>query len=170
MSFRKLLPLGLALVAGLVTLAPPVATARPLDHAVTVLAWARVDGTMAMPDQTVRVTVINPKLVGPAAPVAAQVDYFLKIEGIDGEATIAPGEAHTFTIDPRIAGELVDPVSGARRVIVSLSVHARVPAGRSAPDPSITVELVNTRTGATEFFVPVPPFKPGVRVVAANVD
>lgn len=116
-------------------------------------------------------TVVNPKLLGPLAASQGSYEYVLEADGVDGPVSIAPGEAYTYTIDPRVVGELVDPRTGARRVIVNLCVSARVRDGGSAPNPAVTVEIVNTTTGAAEVFYAFPTsFNGGVRVAAADVN
>src|SRR5262245_10291825 len=59
----------------------------------------------AAPNQEVRVTVGNPYTTAPSDDSDHAVPFFLKLEGVEGEATntIAPGAAYTYTIDPRTA-------------------------------------------------------------------
>jgi hypothetical protein len=123
----------------------------------------------------VRVTIVNPALAAPPDTSAAQVDYFLKLTTVDGEATtavrtIGPGEAYSFTLDPRAVGEVVEPRTGLRRVIVGFHVEAEVVEGRCAPQPAVTIELVNVRTREAQTVQSYPGFAGGVFVAAGDVD
>lgn len=123
--------------------------------------------------QLVRVTVANPHLLAPTDESEAQVDFFLKLQGVDGDIssqTIDPGAAYTFTLDPRSVGRLVDPRTGLRHVTVSFRVEVEVLEGRPALQPAVTIELVNSRTGEIMSFYAFPGFTGGVRVAAADVN
>ena len=151
MSVRTISAFVLSAFLGLALLAPAPARAQDQGEPIEVRSWSYAASSTAGQGQLFRVTVLNPKLIAAEGePVPAQVDYYLKVQGIDGEARIAPGEAHTFTIDPRVCGELIDPRTGARRVIVDLRVEARVPPDAPAAAPVATVDLVNAGTGKVE--------------------
>jgi hypothetical protein len=151
MFVRKISTFVLLSLFGLAVLAPATASAQGPGEPMEVRRWSYATSSTAGKDQLFRVTVLNPKLIAAEGePVPAQVDYFLRLQGIDGEATIAPGEAYTFTIDPRLCGELIDPRTGARRVILDLRVEARVPFDAQLVPPVATVDLVNAGSGRVE--------------------
>ena len=125
--------------------------------------------------QFVRVTVGNPALVSPT-PDGEPRDtppFYLRLQGVDGDIsshTIDPGEAYTYTLDPRSVGRLVDPKTGLRHVPVHFEIVTDVVEGVPAPTPAVTIELVNVRTGAVESFHAFPGFTGGVYVAAGDVN
>ena len=123
--------------------------------------------------QVVRVTVGNPTLVAPSEEEALHLrPIFIDVVGVDGDvgASIEPGGSYTYTIDPRVSGRLVDPKTGLRHVPVHFEVDAEVEEGQKPPTPSITIEIVNSRTGEVQSFHAFPGFVGGVSVAAGDVN
>src|SRR5262245_8316792 len=89
----------------------------------------------AAPGQEIRVTVGNPFVVDPNDPDAHAVPFYLKLQGVDGEAThtIEPGAAYTFTIDPRTASVAPPQHSTVRTVTVSFSTVVEIDEGSPSP-------------------------------------
>ena len=146
------------LVLGCGLLAPAPAHAQS-GHVFTLTRHYDAAVTVS-PNEMVHVTIVNPK-PDPAATVGGNVEFEWKVEegeSSEGELgfTIEPGEARTFTLDPRAAGELLDGRSGLRRVVVSFALHAEVHEDVPAPVPSVAVELVNVRTGEARMALLLP--------------
>lgn len=108
---------------------------------------------LAAPNEAVYVTIHNPK-PDPAVGRGGNIEFEWKVEegessgGVPGLTTIAPGEARSFCLDPRTSGVLLDGAAGARRVIVGFALHVEEGEGLAPSDPSISVDLVDRRTGA----------------------
>ena len=164
-TFRTIsaLALGFALLVPAPALAQHVRVFDGTTHAFVV---------PAAPNHEVRVTVHNPKLVAPIGEDEAQVDFYLKLHGVDGDVThtIDPGAAYTFVIDPRSTGHVVDERTGLRHVPVSFHVEVEVIEGRRTPEPAVTIELVNTRTREAHTFVAYGGFTGGVYVASGDVN
>ena len=159
----------LALFAALAMLAPAPALGQ---HTWLLVGTDHGIWVPATDQQIVRVTVGNPQIVAPTDDSEAHVDFFLKIQTVDGEAThtIDPGASYTFTLDPREVGVLLNPRTALRHVKVSFRVEAEVVEGRPAPQPSITIEIVNAKSGEVVSFDAFPGFTGGVFVAAGDVN
>ena len=107
------------LILGCVLVAPTPAHAQR-GHVFTLTRHYDAAVT-ASPNEMVHVTIVNPK-PDPAAGVGGNVEFEWKVEegeSSEGELgfTIEPGEARTFTLDPRAGGQPLDGRSGLRRVV-----------------------------------------------------
>jgi hypothetical protein len=160
----------LALVVALALLAPTPALGQHVK-----VFDGRAYGYLVptAPNQLVRVTVANPHFVAPTDTSEAHVDFYLKLDGVDGDIsshTVEPGGSYTYTLDPRSVGQLADPKSGLRHVPVRFRVEVEVLEGRPALQPTVLIEVVNARTGEVMSFHAFPGFTGGVYVAAGDVN
>ncbi len=160
----------LALVVGLALLAP----APALGQTGRLYLGTEVGVFVPATDQQlVRVTVGNPRFAAPTADPEPLLPIFMEYEGIQGTVsrqTIEPGKTFTFMLDPREVGVTPDPNSGLRHVKVSFRVETEAVEGARAPQPSLTIEFLNRRTGKLESFHAFPGYTGGVYVAAGDVD
>ena len=160
-----------ALVLGLALLAPAPAHAQgaPVRSG---MGYQILTGSTAY--QFVRVTIGYPALTSPAPNGASTLPPTGTVTFFDGNGVatvaLAPGDFFTYTIDPRVAGRLVDPKTGLRHVPVQFDFVTEVVEGVPAPTPSITIELVHARTGEVQSVHAFPGFTGGVRVAVGDVD
>ena len=151
METLRMTTAALTLVLGLALLAPATARAQePIARVGTgplILAAANTY-------QSVRVTVGYPALISPAPDGASTLPPTGTVTFFDGNGVatvaIAPGDFFTYTIDPRVAGRLVDPKTGLRHVPVHFEFSTEAVEGIPAPTPSVTIELVHVRTGEVQ--------------------
>lgn len=154
MTFRMISLHVLALVVGLAMLASTPALAQSGRLYVATDVGVFVPAT---DQQIVRVTIGNPN-----QPDAGR-DGNLQISDLTGVAidpvTIGPGESFTYTLDPRETGVLVDATTGLRHVRVSGRITAVVsdPSDK-APQPALTIEILNRRNGQLASFLAFPGF------------
>ena len=162
----------LALVACLTMLAPAPAIAQQggtlyvgTDHGVYV---------PATDSQLIRTTVRIKTFVAPSDTTSvASGRYLLDYVDVKGEAqqtTIESGAAFTYLVDPLVSGVVVDPRTGLRHVNVSFRITAEVAEGERAPHPSLTIEIVDRRTGELASFLAFPGFTGGAYVAASDVN
>ena len=161
----------LALVLGLALLAPAPARAQePLARVGTghlILAAANTY-------QFVRVTIGYPALISPAPNGASTLPPTGTVTFFDGNGVatvaIAPGDFFTYTLDPRVAGRVVDPKTGLRHVPVHFEFVTEVVEGVPAPTPSVTIELVHVRTGEVQSVHVVPGYTGTVRFTSSDTN
>ena len=163
----------LALVVGLALLAPvPAHAQRNGNLQVAQFYYGAV--VPATDQQLIRVTIGNPYFAAPTDDdPEASGRYLLELRDLKGdvsETTIGPGMAWKYVIDPRVDGILIDPRTGLRHVNVSFQVVAQVVDGQRAPQPSLTIEVVNARTGQVQSFLAFPGFAGGVYVATGDVN
>jgi len=161
----------LALVACLTLLAPAPAVAQQggtlyvgTDHGVYV---------PATDSQQIRVTIRIKTYIAPSDPSGSSGRYLLDYVDVKGEsqqATIESGTAFKYIVDPRVSGVVVDPRTGLRHVNVSFRITAEVAEGQRAPHPSITIEILDRRSGELASFLAFPGFSGGVYVAAGDVN
>lgn len=160
MKFRMISASVLALVVGLAVLAPAPALGQ------TGVLYVATDVGVYVPatdNQLVRVTIGNPNRPDPAGDRQLQ-SFIIQFDRPVDPVTIGPGESFTYTIDPREVGGVVDQRSLVRTVTVSFSCTAAVPDGGSAPQPALTIEILNRKSGVLESFHAFPGFTGGVVV------
>jgi hypothetical protein len=153
----------LALVAGLAMLAPAPALGQ---H--TRLIFGDDQGVFvpATDAQMIRVTIGNPGLPAATADSPPQPSFIIEFDRPVDPVTIAPGEAFSYTLDPREVGVVVDQRTLVRTVRVSFHFKVEVLEGQPAPRPALTIELLNRRTGALESFHAFEGFRGGVSVAS----
>ena len=151
----------LALAVGLAMLFPTPAVAQHTrlifgdDHGIFVPATDQ---------QIIRVTIGNPNLPAPAASDRQLNAFVIQFDRPIDPVTIGPGESFTYTLDPREVGVAVPQRSLVRNVRVSFRFNVELLEGQSAPRPTLTVEILNRKTGATDSFLAFPGFAGGVYV------
>ena len=136
----------LALVVGLAVLSPTPAVGQ------TGRMYVATDVGVFVPasdEQILRVTIGNPRWPDPAGDRQLQ-SFVIQFDRPIDPVTIGPGEAFTYTLDPREVG--VEPRPGSRPVRVSFRVQTDVLEGQSDPRPALTIEVLNRKTGALESF------------------
>lgn len=110
--------------------------------------------TSANTYQYVRVTIGFPALTSePADTPEAGVPTGTVTFTVDGTVMtheVAAGGFFTYSLDPRVDGQLVDPRTGLRHVPVQFEFATEVVEGDPAPVPSVTIELVHVRTGEVQ--------------------
>ena len=115
----------------------------------------------AGPNETVQVTIVNPR-PDSAGAKGGNVEFEWKVEegepsqGEPGLTTIKPGETRSICLDPRAGSELLDPRSGLRRQTFGFELRAEAGEGVRPPVPSVTVELVDRGTGGTRIVLLLP--------------
>src|SRR5262245_52107528 len=163
-KFRLISTHLLALVVGLAVLAPATAFGQGGRLYVATDVGVYVPAT---DQQIVRVTIGNPNRPDSAINGNLQILDLTNV-AID-PVTIEPGESFTYTLDPREVGVLVDPNTGLRHVRVSGRITAVVSdPSDSAPQPALTIEILNRRTGQVVSFLAFPGFAGGVRVASGD--
>lgn len=168
MSIRKISAPLLALVVGLALLAPAPALGQGGRLYLATDVGVYVPAT---DQQLIRVTVGDPRLVAPTAnpdPVPVIVLEYLLLGSVLSQ-TVEPGKSFTYTIDPRDAGVLADPNTSVRHVKVSFRARTEAVEGASAPHPTLTIELINRRTGKLDSFHSFPGFTGGISVAAGDL-
>ena len=156
----------LALVVGLATLAP-VPTHAQLNGTLQVATYYGV-WVPATDTQLIRVTIGNAHRPDSAADGHFRESSFsIELDSPAAPVTIGPGESFTYTLDPREVGVLVDPNTGQRHVRVEFRFEVEVDENRTAdPRPSLTIEVLNRKTGKLESFHAFPGFNGGVVVAS----
>jgi len=153
----------LALVVGLAVLAPASAFGQQ-----TRLIFASDQGIYipATDQQLIRVTIGNPNQPDPAVDRQLQ-SFVVQFDRPVDPVTIGPGESFTYALDPREVDILVDAKTGLRHVRVSGRITAVVsdPSDK-APQPALTIEILNRRTGQIDSFYAFPGFTGGVVVAS----
>ena len=161
MKIRRISALMFALVVGLAMLSATPAFAQSGRLYVATDVGVFVPAT---DEQILRVTIGNPNL--PAGDRTLN-SFVIEFDRPIDPAKIAPGEAFTYTIDPREVGAL-DARPGLRPVRVSFRVTTDVLEGQSAPQPALTIERLNRMTGAVMSFHAFPGFTGGVYVASGD--
>ena len=168
---RKLSAPAPALVLGLAMLVPAPAFGQSNNQGRLIVAVDNVRIVPATNDQQIRVTVGNPSS---AAPTDTSDDFDIIVTAVGGNAhvkqTLDPGASYTYTLDPRTVGQLVDPEWGLFHVPVRFRIEAEAVEGRPAPQPAVTIEVVDARTGEVQSFLAFPGFTGGVSVAAGDVN
>jgi hypothetical protein len=161
----------LALVACLTLLAPSPGVAQSggtlyvgTDHGVYV---------PATDSQQIRVTVRIKTYIAPNDPSVSSgrslLDYVDEM-GEPQQTTIASGTPFKYIVDPRVSGVVVDSRTGLRHVNVSFRITAEVAEGQRAPQPELTIEILDRRTGQLASFLAFPGYTGGVYVAAGDVN
>ena len=154
----------LGLVVGLAMLAPAPASGQ---HTRLIFGSEAGIWVPATDQQIVRVTIGNPSLPGPAGDGHFRESSFtIELDSPAAPVTIGPGESFTYTLDPREVGVVVDPNTGLRHVLVSFRFETETVEGSRAPQPSLTIEIVNARTRKLDSFHAFPGFSGGVFVAS----
>jgi hypothetical protein len=162
----------LALVACLTLLAPAPARAQQggtiyvgTDHGVYV---------PATDSQQIRVTVRIKTFLAPSDTTSVSSGRYLldyvDVKGESQQATIESGAAFTYIVDPVVSGVVIDPRTRLRHVNVSFRITSEVAEGQRAPQPSITIEILDRRSGEVASFLAFPGFTGGVTVAAGDVN
>ncbi len=107
----------------------------------------------ASSDQRIEVTIVNPRPAR-AGVAGGNIEFEWKVE--EGESfplepgltTIEPGEARTFTLDPR--------ASTPRQVIVGFELRSRARARAAPPPVGVSVETVDLVTKERRLMLLVP--------------
>ena len=167
---RTISAAALALVAVLTLLAPAPAVAQ------SGIIFVGTDYGVYVPatdSQVIRTTVRIKTYLAPSDPSVSSGRYLLDYVDVKGEVqqtTLEPDTAFTYLVDPQVSGVVVDPRTGLRHVKVSFRITAEVAEGERAPQPSITIEIVDRRTGELASFLAFPGFTGGVYVAAEDVN
>jgi hypothetical protein len=162
---RKVSVIALAFMAAMITLSPTPAFGQ---HTRLIFATDHGIWVPATDQQIIRVTVGNPYPANDTASLERNTIELTRVKGDPARCRIAPGEAYTFTIDPRTTSQVVNSRTGLRLVEVTFRVESECAEDRPAPHPSITIELVHARTGDVESFQSFPGFTGGVRVATGD--
>ena len=139
----------LALVVGLAALAPAPAFGQ---HTRLIFGDDQGVYVPAADHQILRVTIgssIEPAAAGDSAP---QPSFLIQFDRPVDPVTIGPGESFAYSLDPREVGVLVDARTGLRHVRVSFHFEVEVPDAEATARPSLTIEVLNRRTGVLESF------------------
>ena len=168
---RSLSAPALSLVACLTLLAPAPAHAQQggtlyvgTDHGVYV---------PATDNQMIRTTVRIKTYLAPSDTSVSSGRYlidYVDVKGDAQQASVESGEAFTYMLDPRVCGAVVDPRTGLRHVNVNFRITCEVAQGQREPQPSITVEILDRRSGQLASFLAFPGFSGGVSVAAGDVN
>jgi hypothetical protein len=162
----------LALIVGLALLAPvPTHAQRNGNLQITQVYFGAA--VPAAGDQYLRVTIGNASGAAPTDTSDDDIAIIVAAPGSPGghvKQTLDPGASLTYTLDPREVGQLVDPRRGLYHVPVRFGIEAEAVEGRPAPQPSVTIEVVETRTGEVASFLAFPGFSGGVYVAAGDVN
>lgn len=149
----------LALVVGFAVLAPTAAFAQHVKvfdgHTAVYLP--------AADSQLLRVTIGNPTVPDSTSDQRSQA-FVIEFDRPIDPVVIKPGESFTYTLDPREVGVVVDGRPGQRHVSVGFQFKTEVVEGMTTPQPSLTIEVLNRRTGEVMSFYAFPGFTGGVRV------
>ncbi len=127
----------------------------------------------ATDNQLIRTTVRIKTYIAPSDTSASSGRYLLDYVDVKGDvqqASIESGEAFTYMVDPRVTGVVIDPRTGLRHVNVSFRITSEVAEGQRAPHPSITIEILDRRSGQLASFLAFPGFSGGVSVAAGDVN
>jgi hypothetical protein len=169
MKILRLSAPALAIVLGLALIAPASALGQNNLRQLGIGVHNFV--VPATGDQQIRVTVGDPS-AGNSIDGSGELVIIVGAGPGGGHVRhrLEPGATYTFTLDPSAAGRLVDPRRGTFHVPVRFEVEAETVDGRPAPRPSVTIEVVEARTGALQTAYVFPGFTGGVRVAAADLE
>lgn len=162
----------LALVLGLALLVPAPTSGQSNNQGRLIVGVDTMHMVPATDDQLIRVTVGNPSGGGAVDGSGETVIIVGAGPGNTGHVrrTLDPGASYTYTLDPRTNGQLVDPKWDLFHVPVRVQTEAETVEGRPAPQPSVTIEVVDARTGALQSVHVFPGFTGGVPVTTADLE
>jgi len=166
MKFLMLAAIALTPVVGLTALVPSPAFAQGGRLYLATNVGVYVPAT---DNQRLRVTIGNPSLPAPdGEPQLPGVVVYL--DNSSDPVTIAPGSTFTYVIDPRETGDAPNQRSLVRSVRVSFRCVSGVLEGAPPPQPSLTIEVLDRRSGVLQAFHAFAGFAGGVRVAASDTD